>query len=89
MINRHVQYKVRVKVCFVPGGGVCCDTLLSDTVVLTPTFAKARLTILRISLFSGFHFVPSHTTLVCTALYKVLTSGSTNHVVSLSDTASS
>lgn len=34
---------------------MCADTLLSDTAVLTPTFAKAQLTI---SLFSGFHFVP-------------------------------
>lgn len=53
---------------------MCCDTLLSDTVVLTPTFAKARLTILRVSLcfldstsFQWFEYrdsAPSHTALV-------------------------
>lgn len=53
MINLHMQYKVRVRFVLSWEGCVCCDTLLSDTIVLTP-----RLTILRVSLFSGFHFAP-------------------------------
>lgn len=36
MINLHMQYKVRVRFVLSWEGCVCCDTLLSDTIVLTP-----------------------------------------------------
>lgn len=97
MINLHVWCRVRVKVCFIPRGSLCCDTLLSVTVFLTSASVRAQLTILSVSLFSGFHFVlvilvsilssASHC-LNHAVLYGVLTSDNINQVVKLSDTQS-